>query len=184
MKLKTILTMIIISAVAVFTACTSSDDEGDSLKSGTISGTAIFTTSSGSNTSANVKLAAVYYPEFESLSEEGAKIISNVVDLGNAPNAEVPFSLDIDFESASSPEIGSGIVLKMWVDSNNDDIMDESEKDTSPEPDAGCPVFGSSIFCYIMYLDSWEISTSTTDSVPFEDATKSGAKIITSGDIE
>ena len=97
MKLNKVLTMIIITASVVFTACGDSDD-GDSLKSGTISGTAVFTTSSG-DAPANVKLAAVYYPEYATMSEDGAKIISNVEDLGTAPNTEKAFSLDINFES-------------------------------------------------------------------------------------
>ena len=85
MKFKILLTMIIISASVLSIACGSSDDDGDSPKTGTISGTAIFTTSDDSNAPANVKLAAIYYPEYATMSEEGATIISNVVDLGNAP---------------------------------------------------------------------------------------------------
>ena len=176
--------MIIISASALFTACGDSDD-GDSLKSGTISGTAVFTTSSG-NAPANVKLAAVYYPEYATMSEDGAKIISNVEDLGTAPNTEKAFSLDINFESATSPKEGSAIILTMWTDANNDNIMDESEKSTVTEADAGCAVFGSSTLCFLIYFPGWYITTGDgeEDIALFESATKTGAKIISGADMD
>lgn len=184
MKLNKILTMIIITASVVFTACGDSDD-GDSLKSGTISGTAVFITSSG-DAPANVKLAAVYYPEYASFSEDGAVIISNVVDLGVAPNTDKAFSLDINFESATSPKEGSAIILTMWTDTNNDNIMDASEKSTVTEADAGCAVFGSSSLCFLIYLVEWHISTDEgeEDTAPFESATKTGAKIISGADMD
>lgn len=161
MKVKTILTMIIISASAVFT------------------------TSSG-NASANVKLAAVYYPEYASMSEEGAKIISNAVDLGNVPDNETSFSLDINFESVASPKEGSAIILTMWTDTNDDNIMDESEKNTVTEADSGCAVFGSSSLCFLLYFVEWHISTGDgdEDTAPFESATKTGAKIISGTDMD
>ena len=177
MKFNIILTMIVISASAVFTAC---DDSGDdSLKSGTISGSAVFTTSSG-NAQANVKLAAVYYPEYASMSTDGAKIISNVVDLGIVPNTGKAFSLDINFENATSPKDGSAIILTMWTDTNDDNIMDGSEKFAPTEANTGCPVFGSSTLCCLLYHQEWSISTGDGDEdiAPFESAVKTGAKII------
>ena len=179
MALKKMLSIALIAFTALFTACTGSDENDDSPKSGTISGTAVFTTSDDSNAPANVKLAAVYYPEYATMSGEGSKIVSNVVDLGTIPDKEIAFSLDIDFKSVS-PEIGSGIQLEMWTDSNEDNIMDKSETCNFATTNNECPVFGSSTFCFLIFSDEWLISTGKDedDTAPFESAVKTGAKLI------
>ena len=151
------------------------NDNNHASTGGTISGTARFT-AVGANAEHHVKLAARYTAD--------DSIVSNVCDLGTAPDTGVAFSLDIDLTKISSPDSNYQIALSMWMDTNDNNIIDNSENIIAVIPNGTCPVFKNAVLCMLSYEGYWCIITSNSDSEPFDEAVKTGANVISGANVD
>jgi hypothetical protein len=149
-----------------------------------ISGMARFTTTTGNPTPQNVKLCARF------THDAGATytIVSDVTNIGTTPNTDVDFKLTIDFGSIT-PANNDSITLWMWVDVDNDNVIDGGDGFAFPAKpnNAGgnCPVFGTSGGCalaYAAFFGSWCV-VKDNNPVSINSAVTTGAKITSNGDV-
>lgn len=168
----------VLSFFILLMSCGSGDSSNECNEStgGKISGTAQFNTKSGSVAAYKVKLVA--------RNTKDDSIVSNVVDLGTAPDTSVEFSLDINFTKVTNPALGDIIALSMWMDMNDNNVIDNGEDYTSVVPNGTCPVFKDAFTCGLMYEGYWSIMTGNSESEPFDDAVKSGANVISGAPVD
>ena len=141
---------IVVSILAVtLSGCGYSDKDDDSSadKRCSLRGAAQFTTDGGDASSHNVKLAAI--------SSRDDSVLSNVVNLGTAQKTDVAFDLDICLSKMPKPFFGELIVLSMWIDGNDNNVIDGDEVSVPVVPNGDCPVFENADCCGFMFEGEW-----------------------------
>ena len=132
----------LVISLIILESCQTTDDDGDLLTNKWIlTGTAKFSSTS-TDLSSDVKLAAFYTGSSNVLSTSSIRV-SNIVNLGNLGDTTTDFTLNINAEDLT-PLNGGLITLSMWKDDNTNDKYDSGEKFIAAvsKKGSGCPCFG------------------------------------------